>query len=180
MGWGGGGSMWLEMSPVPALTWEGRAQAQCRCCGGEPSSVPVQMWAGLGPTQVQMRAEARRGILAEKLLGECAAARISRQTLSLVPASNRKRSQPPTSAPGPSILKPKSSTPTLNLNLTQSRCRSGGDALSPGADVGRGELIRPGAAVGEGGVGGDAQALRFASKRDCAWGVVQLCTRGTE
>ena len=89
MGWGvvGGGLMWLEMSPVPALTWEGRAQAQCRCCGGEPSSVPVQMWAGLGPTQVQMRAEARRGILAEKFLGgECAAARISRQTLSLVPA----------------------------------------------------------------------------------------------
>ncbi len=82
----------------------------------ERGTGPVPLSRGVsqvqsGAIQMQMWAEAGWGILAEEALGgECAAPRNSRPTLSLLSGKNRKRSQPPTSAPRPSILKPKSAT----------------------------------------------------------------------
>ena len=61
--------------PSPSADMGGVSPGPVPLLRGLSESVPVQMWAGLGPTQVQMRAEARRGIPAEKAHGgECATA----------------------------------------------------------------------------------------------------------
>ncbi len=150
--------MWVEASAVPAQMWAGRAQSQCRCGRGEPSSrvIRAALAAALGRRQELRRRRVlprdvgrvlrmlrrRHGVLRAARLPESCTVRTPRTPFPL--ASGTVPLAPVPSAPvtiGPRGPFPRVSGRPLSLSEAQVYCQVPAADAHPPAGVG--ESWRP-------------------------------------